>query len=150
MQMPPFQSNLPRDKMAEAGGDDLGPLPEWDLTDLYPAMDSTELTGDLDRVTQMIADFARDYEGKLADLDGDGLAGAIGASEAIDLILGRIMSYAGLLYQQNTTDMARAKFMGDMQAQITQATQPMGPNSTSNALSHFVVITRFQGGNAWV
>ena len=40
------------------------------------------------------------------------------AYEDIDKVLGRIMSFAGLLYQQNTQDMDRAKFLGDMQGRI--------------------------------
>ena len=30
------------------GGKDLGDLPEWDLTDLYPSEDSAELKRDMD------------------------------------------------------------------------------------------------------
>ncbi|MEM7177802.1 MAG: M3 family oligoendopeptidase [Pseudomonadota bacterium] len=112
------------DAAQDTGAEALGPLPEWNLDDLYPGMQSAELTNDLARVTAEIEAFARTYEGKLADLDGDGLAGAISQMEAINQTLGRIMSFAGLLYYQNTTDPERAKFMGDMQGQITQITQP--------------------------
>ena len=103
----------------------LGDLPEWNLSDLYPGMQSAELTSDLDRVEAACQDFGASYEGKLADLDGDALAGAVVAYEGIDRTLGRIMSYAGLLYYQNTADPARAKFMGDMQGRITTITQPL-------------------------
>jgi oligoendopeptidase F len=41
--------------------------------------------------------------------------------EAIDDRLGRLMSYASLMYAGNTTDPARAKFYGDMQEHITAA-----------------------------
>ena len=101
---------------AKDGGDgkvELGVLPEWDLSDLYPAMDSPELTGDIERIEAACKDFAGRYEGKLGGLTGDALADAIAAYEAIDMTLGRIMSFAGLLYYQNTTDPQRAKFMGD-------------------------------------
>jgi oligoendopeptidase F len=107
------------------GGEALGDLPEWNLSDLYPGMDSPELTGDMERVEAECMAFAGRYEGKLAGLAGDGLAGAIGEYEAIDLILGRIMSFAGLLYYQNTADPDRAKFMGDTQGKITALTQPL-------------------------
>jgi oligoendopeptidase F len=107
------------------GGEALGDLPEWNLSDLYPGMDSPELTGDMERVEAECMAFAGCYEGKLAGLAGDGLAGAIGEYEAIDLILGRIMSFAGLLYYQNTADPDRAKFMGDTQGKITALTQPL-------------------------
>ena len=51
-----------------SGGKDLGDLPEWDLTDLYPAPDAPELTRDLDWLDKACADFAKSYEGKLASL----------------------------------------------------------------------------------
>ena len=109
----------------DAGGGKLGVLPEWDLSDLYPAMDSPELTGDLERVEAECKAFAGRYEGKLAGLGGDGLGTAIAEYEAIDLTLGRVMSFAGLLYYQNTADPSRAKFMGDTQVRVTAITQPL-------------------------
>lgn len=103
----------------------LGDLPEWDLSDLYTGLDAPDLEADFQRMKTVCADFAKTYEGKLADLDGDGLAGAVKAYEEIDLVLGRIMSFAGLLYQQNTQDPERAKFMGDAQVRVTDITQPL-------------------------
>jgi oligoendopeptidase F len=113
-----------------AGGDrgagrDLGVLPEWDLSDLYPAADSAELEVDVARAEAACRDFAERYEGRLAELGGAGLAAAMGAYEAIDKTLGRIMSFAGLRYYQNTTDPERGKFLGDMQGRITALTQPL-------------------------
>ena len=107
------------------GGRDLGVLPDWNLGDLYPGIDSPELKADFERVTAACADFAKRLEGKLAGLGGDGLAAAIAEYEAIDRTLGRIMSFAGLMYYQNTTDPARAKFMGDAQGKVTAITQPL-------------------------
>src|SRR4029450_8477090 len=46
---------------------------------------------------------------------------AIKRYEAIDERLGRLHSYASLVYAQNTTDPARAKFYGDVQERITAA-----------------------------
>ena len=103
----------------------LGDLPEWDLSDLYAGLDAPELAADFDRMHKTCAGFAETYEGKLADLDGDGLADAIAAYEDIDRVLGRIMSFAGLLYQQNTQDPDRAKFLGDSQVRITDISQPL-------------------------
>ncbi|MEM9147167.1 MAG: M3 family oligoendopeptidase [Pseudomonadota bacterium] len=116
---------MARDTVPEAGGETLGDLPEWSLTDLYPAMDSPELAADLDRTEADAKSFATIYEGKLAALDGDGLAAAIAAYEAIELTLGRVMSFAGLLYAQQTTDPARTKFMGDAQARVVAITTPL-------------------------
>ncbi|AUM73705.1 M3 family oligoendopeptidase [Paracoccus jeotgali] len=104
---------------------EFGALPDWDLTDLYPAPDAPELTADLEAVEEKAAAFAADYEGKLAALDAPGMLDAIQRYEEIDILVGRIMSYVGLRYYQNTTDSARAKQMSDIQARITDATTPL-------------------------
>ncbi|MEM7683460.1 MAG: M3 family oligoendopeptidase [Pseudomonadota bacterium] len=104
---------------------DLGDLPEWDLTHLYQGLDAPELEADFETTAAACKAFSETYEGKLADLDGDGLAACIAEYEDIDRVLGRIMSYAGLLYQQNTQDPERAKFMGDAQVRVTDLTQPL-------------------------
>ena len=96
---------------ATTGSDALGDLPEWDLTDLYPAPNSPELKRDMDWLEQACSDFAADYEGKLANLDAKGLLDAVLRYERIDVVAGRIMSYAGLRYYQITTDAERAKFV---------------------------------------
>ncbi len=111
--------------VASDGGGELGVLPEWNLADLYPGIDSPELTGDLERIEAECAAFGERYEGKMAGLGGDGLAGAIAEYEAIDRTLGRVMSFAGLLYYQNTADPHRAKFQGDTQGRVTTLTQPL-------------------------
>ena len=107
------------------GTEDLGDLPEWDLTDLYAAPDAPEFAADMARVRELCASFAADYEGKLADLDAPGLRTCIERYEEIDRVAGRLMSFAGLRYYKDTTDPARAKFMADAQDRITEATTPL-------------------------
>jgi oligoendopeptidase F len=107
------------------GHNQFGDLPEWDLSDLYPSPDGPEITKDMDWLDTACADFASDYEGKLDTLDSDGLLNAVQRYEQIDVIAGRIMSYAGLRYYQITTDSDRAKFMADMQDKITAFTTPL-------------------------
>jgi oligoendopeptidase F len=121
----PFPAALPRDAATDAGGAPLGDLPVWDLTDLYAAPDAPELTADLQWLETECAAFSSDYEGKLADLDTAGMLACITRYEKIDVVAGRIMSYAGLRYYQHTTDPARAKFMSDMQDRITGYTTPL-------------------------
>jgi len=113
------------DANASAGGKNLGDLPEWDLTDLYPSPDAPELKRDLDWLEQACASFAADYEGKLADLDAAGFLDAVHRHEKIENIAGRIMSFAGLRYYQLTTDSARTKFLSDTQEKITTYTTPL-------------------------
>ncbi|WP_127900978.1 M3 family oligoendopeptidase [Solirhodobacter olei] len=107
------------------GGKDLGKLPDWDLTDLYTAPDAPEFKRDLAWVAEACQGFAKDYEGKLATLDAAGMLECIRRYEAIEVTAGRIMSYAGLRYYQNTLDATRAKVLGDAQEAITDATTPL-------------------------
>ncbi|MEQ8256017.1 MULTISPECIES: M3 family oligoendopeptidase [Roseovarius] len=113
------------DVNAASGSDNLGDLPEWNLDDLYTGQDAPELKRDLDWLEQACADFAADYEGKLADLDAAGLLECIQRNEKISSIAGRIMSFAGLRYYQQTTDGERAKFLSDCQEKITNYTTPL-------------------------
>jgi oligoendopeptidase F len=104
----------------------LGSLPEWDLSHLYPGMDSALFLADLDRALADSQSFAALYRGKLATLaarpDGSAaLADAVAAYEKLEDLLGRIMSYAGLVYSGDTTDPHRAKFYGDTQDRMTTA-----------------------------
>ncbi|MCI5042224.1 MAG: M3 family oligoendopeptidase [Donghicola eburneus] len=113
------------DANPSAGTGDLGDLPEWDLSDLYTAEDAPELLRDLDWLESACASFAEDYEGKLADLDADGMLECTLRNERIDMVAGRIMSFAGLRYYQNTMDAERAKFMSDLQDRLTRYTTPL-------------------------
>ncbi|HGG04160.1 MAG TPA: M3 family oligoendopeptidase [Aliiroseovarius sp.] len=110
---------------ATKGDNALGALPEWDLTDLYASPDAPELSRDLDWLEAACADFAANYEGKLADLDARGMLDCVLAHEKIEATAGRIMSYAGLRYYQMTTDAARAQFLQNNQEKITDFTAPL-------------------------
>ncbi|WP_250152515.1 M3 family oligoendopeptidase [Ancylobacter radicis] len=104
----------------------LGALPQWDLSDLYPGMQSPELKADLERAAADCAAFEEAYKGKLAAiLDGADAGGqmaiVVSRYEAIEDLLGRLYSYAGLIYSGDTTDPVRAKFYGDVQEKLTEA-----------------------------
>ncbi|MBI6629848.1 M3 family oligoendopeptidase [Pontibaca salina] len=114
-----------RDANTTSGERNLGNLPEWDLSDLYTGEDAPELKRDLDWLEQACESFARDYEGKLADLDAPGLLECVLRNERISSVAGRIMSFASLRYYQLTTDGGRAKFLSDCQEKITNYTTPL-------------------------
>jgi oligoendopeptidase F len=104
----------------------LGRLPAWNLADLYPGIGAPEVKRDLDRSDAECAAFAEAYKGKLAALAASAEAGralveAVKRYEAIDDLLGRLISFASLVYAENTTDPTRAKFYGDVQERITAA-----------------------------
>ncbi|WP_372801484.1 M3 family oligoendopeptidase [Paracoccus seriniphilus] len=110
------------DSVEQTKGTAFGDLPEWDLNDLYPGPDSPELKSDLESLSTQVETFAKRYQGKLADLGPAEMLDCIREYEAIDIIAGQVMSYAGLRYYQNTTDADRAKMLGDLQARITDIT----------------------------
>jgi oligoendopeptidase F len=113
-------------RAAHGGGaaEALGALPEWDLTHLYPAMDSPAFAADVERAAMEARRFAEFYRGKLATLaareDASAvLTEAVKAYEGLEDLVGKIMSYAGLVYSGDTTDPQRAKFYGDTQDKVT-------------------------------
>ena len=104
----------------------LGALPEWDLKDLYPGLDSPELKLDLERADSECQDFEKAFKGRLQVMAagagaGLALAEAVKRYEALDDRLGRLISYASLVYAGDNTDPVRAKFYGDMQERVTAA-----------------------------
>ena len=105
---------------------DLGALPEWDLTDLYPSMDAPAFRDDLDRAEAESRTFAERYAGRIAGIaaapDASTVLGeAVETYERIEDLMGRLMSYAGLVYSGDTTDEIRAKFYGDTRERLTTA-----------------------------
>lgn len=107
----------------------LGPLPEWNLDDLYPGMESEDFAADMDRALTDAKNFHVAFKGKLAALakkaGGGGLLEAILRYEALDELLGRLSSYAGLIYAGDTSDPKRVKFYGDTQEKITRASSDL-------------------------
>jgi oligoendopeptidase F len=97
---------------------DLGALPVWDLSDLYPGQDSDALKADLDRMEKASKDFYRSYNGKLASLEGASLGSAIAQYEEIDETLSRIMSYAHLVYAGDMNDPLVGKFFQGIQERV--------------------------------
>jgi len=124
MTLPYF--SIKRDAANETGAaPDFGDLPVWNLDDLYPSQDGPEISTDLDRLAEECAKFARDFEGKLGKLNAGAMLSCIQRYENIQTTAGRIMSFAGLRYYQNTSDADRAKFMSDMQSRITDMSTPL-------------------------
>ena len=122
----PCAPTLVRDARDATAAPDLGPLPEWDLSDLYAGEDAPELARDLDWLGAECADLRRaTTRASSPTLDAAGLLEAIRRYERIQSVSGRIMSFAGLRYYQNTIDPARAKFFGDKQTAITDLSTPL-------------------------
>jgi oligoendopeptidase F len=110
----------------DSAGTAYGELPEWNLDDLYRGPDSPELKADLVRADDDCVAFETRYKGKLGELAagedaGERLAEAVVAFEALEDLLGRIISYAGLRHAGDTSDPVRSKFYGDVEERITAA-----------------------------
>ncbi len=125
--MTPIITQAPaRSATANKASKSVGSLPEWNLADLYPAMDAPAVKNDLDRGETECIEFEKAYKGRLADIaaspsGGRTLGEAVRRYEAIQDVLGRLGSYAGLLHSGNTSDPTIGKFYGDMQERITGA-----------------------------
>ncbi|MBZ6077349.1 M3 family oligoendopeptidase [Microvirga sp. WGZ8] len=126
------QNNSPLHNVSSTGAKpvELGVLPEWNLGDLYPAIDSDAFRNDLAKAEAECRSFAEAYRGKLDSLargeaPSTALSEAVKRYEAIEDLLGRLMSYAGLVYSGDTTDPVRAKFYGDTQERLTAASSDL-------------------------
>ncbi|HHI82353.1 MAG TPA: M3 family oligoendopeptidase, partial [Rhizobiales bacterium] len=112
-----------KQQQGDAGKDELGILPEWNLDDLYPGPDSEEFSRDLEKYASMASEFAGQWRGQLDGAareaaGGSRLAQAISAYEALSDLGGRLGSYAQLYYVGDTTDAGRSKFYGDVQQKL--------------------------------
>ncbi len=76
-------------------------LPRWDMSKIYPAYNSPEFEADFKKMSDSIAAFAADYEGKVATLDGEALADAMDRQDDIGALAGRLGTYVGLLKVQD-------------------------------------------------
>ena len=108
-----------------AASTDLSNLPRWNLTDLYPTPDSPELARDLKISAEQAVAFETKWKGKLeaevSKAQGGDFADAIKEFEQLEELMGRIYSYAGLLYADDTSSAANAKLYGDVQQKLTDA-----------------------------
>jgi oligoendopeptidase F len=95
-------------------------LPEWDLSDLYPGAQSPALQTDLVAASQLAKDFAARVKGKLAGLSGAELAAAIADYEAIEEVLGRLSSYASLLFAADSSSAEVGQFQQTISERRTE------------------------------
>ncbi|RDJ09042.1 M3 family oligoendopeptidase [Rhizobium grahamii] len=102
----------------------LGELPTWKLQDLYPSATSTAFTGDMEKAGKQAIAFEEKWKGKLADAatkkGAEGIGQALKEYEALDDIIGRLGSFAGLTYFSDTSNPVNGKLYGDAQAKITE------------------------------
>lgn len=84
----------------------LDDLPRWDLSDLYPGPESREIEAAIEELSARTKQFHGSHESKVAALSAAEMRNAVSDYEGIHDLMGRIGSYAGLLY---TTNMGEAE-----------------------------------------
>ena len=97
-------------------------LPEWDLGDLYPARDGPEVDAELTALGTEVAAFAERHRSKIDALDGQALAAALEAYEALQDRIGRLGSYAGLVFATDMSDGANVAFYQSVNERLNAIT----------------------------
>jgi len=105
-------------------------LPEWDLSDLYPARDSETLARDLADLAAGAEAFRDRYQDRLTDLSGAELGAAVARYEELQEKTGRVMAYASLVHAGNLADPEVGRFYQTMQEKT---------NAVSTALLFFTL-----------
>jgi oligoendopeptidase F len=101
----------------------LGDLPSWRLEDLYPSATSDAFLSDMKKADAESIAFETRWKGKLAaaaeKTGNDGIGAAVKEFEALEDIMGRIASFAGLTYFSDTSKPENGKLYGDVQSKLT-------------------------------
>jgi len=108
---------------SEVSSEFLSNLPGWDLSDLYPSRNCPELDRDLAAVDTMASELSAAFTGKMAELDPEQFWQALIQYEAIEELLGRIMSFAQLNHATSVTNPEVARFQQNMQEKATVISQ---------------------------
>src|SRR5690348_9616947 len=102
-----------------ATASDLGKLPQWNLGDLYQSASAPALEADITKAAVDSKAFRAAWEGKLAAASGEELGRAVATYDALQDLVGRIGSYAQLVYAGNMTDPQVAQFYQTVQERLT-------------------------------
>ncbi len=94
-------------------------LPTWTLDDLYKGPKDPKIHADLTMLTLRIDNFQVAHEGKVSALDGQNMCHAIQEYEAIYEMIGKLMSFAYLLFSQNMEKKSNAFFYQTMKEKTT-------------------------------
>ncbi len=100
-------------------------LPAWDLSDLYAGPDSPALQADFAKAEQAAKAFSAAHQGKLANMSGGVLAAVIAEYEHIEEVLGRLMSYAQLLFSGDSTNADIGRFYQTVSERVTSISSHM-------------------------
>ncbi len=94
-------------------------LPTWDLGDLYPGPNSPAVEADFSKAEQAARAFAVAHQGKLGAMPSSTLAAAIAEFERIEELLGRLASYAQLLFAGDSNNAEIGRFYQTVSERVT-------------------------------
>lgn len=84
--------------------------PNWDLSDFYSSIKDKKIDKDLAKIAESCAKFSKDFNGKIAKLSAEKLAGAIKSYEIIAENIGKISSYSYLVYASDLSNAGNLAF----------------------------------------
>jgi oligoendopeptidase F len=113
------QAAAPEGVTRDARDEPSAGVPSWTLADLYAGPDSPKIAADIEAAATAARAFAARYAGQLATLSGADLALAIAEFERIEEQLGRLVSYAQLLFSADSSDPATGRFYQMTGEQVT-------------------------------
>jgi oligoendopeptidase F len=86
----------------------------WNLSDLYDSAESKKLASDKKKVVELADTFAQNYRTRVGKLEPESFKKALEGLEEIYDLIGRMGSYAHLIWSTNTTDPSYGKLMSDI------------------------------------
>lgn len=113
-------SDYPAAHLNAVEDEKLGSLPAWNLRDLYPDPASDALEQDLQQAQSRAEAFRECYVGKLSELSGDELKTALDDYAAVQDLVGKIMSYAYLVYSGDVSHAQSGQFLQAMKERVTR------------------------------
>ncbi|MFN7662924.1 MAG: M3 family oligoendopeptidase [Alphaproteobacteria bacterium] len=99
--------------------------PTWNLDDLYKGVKDPAIEKDLAALKASIDTFVEKYESKVTTLDSQALALSIQDYESLSERMGRLSSFASLIFAQDMTHKEKASFYQNIQEKITDLSTPL-------------------------
>jgi oligoendopeptidase F len=95
----------------------------WDLGDLYASPDDPRIATDIAASLALAKELAEKYHGRVASLSAAELAEAMGQAEQLQQMLGRLGSYASLLWTTDTQNPEIGKLRARIQEHYVEINQ---------------------------
>lgn len=106
-------------QQAEMPHEGVEPAPRWDLSDLYASPEDPAIEDDFKQLEKAAQGFENRWKGHLAEVSPEDLAHTLEEYERIEEGLGKIGSYAQLLFAAHTTDAQCGRFAQGVRERAT-------------------------------